>query len=168
MLAFGITDNITIAGGASIFPWTSIDNNLFYLMPKMGFNIGENFSLAGGALLVKIPSFGDGLGPTMGICYGVGTVGSANSNLTAGIGFGYLDWEFADTPFLMLGAQHRVSRRLSLVTENWMSPGIDDILVSGGVRFFGEKLSVDIGFLNTIGGNIVFQVFPYIDFVVKF
>ena len=154
MLAFGITDNITIAGGASIFPWIGIENNLFYFMPKVGFNIGENFSLAGGALLVKIPSFG--------------TVGSANSNLTAGIGFGYVDWEFDDTPLLMLGGQHRISRRISLVSENWMTPGIDQPLVSLGIRFFGEKLSVDLGLLNTIGEDMILPGFPYIDFVVKF
>lgn len=168
MLAFGITDNITIAGGASIFPWIGIENNLFYFMPKVGFNIGENFSLAGGALLVKIPSFDDESNATLGICYGVGTVGSANSNLTAGIGFGYVDWEFDGTPLLMLGGQHRISRRVSLVSENWMTPGIDQPLVSLGIRFFGEKLSVDLGLLNTIGEDMIFPGFPYIDFVVKF
>ena len=168
MIAYGITDNITIAGGASIFPWIGIENNLFYIMPKIGFAIGEKFNIAGGALLVKAPSFDDESNPTVGICYGVATVGSANSNLTAGIGFGYVDWEFEDTPMLMLGAQHRVSRRLSLVTENWMSPGMDQPLVSLGLRFFGEKLSVDLGLVNTIGEDMIFPGIPYIDFVLKF
>jgi hypothetical protein len=168
MIAYGITDNITIAGGVSIFPWIGIENNLFYLMPKLGFAIGEKFNIAAGALLVKAPSFDDDSSPTVGICYGVATAGSANSNLTAGIGFGYVDWEFEDTPMLMLGGQHRVSRRLSLVTENWMSPGMDQPLVSLGLRFFGEKLSVDLGMVNTIGEDMIFPGIPYIDFVLKF
>lgn len=168
MLAYGITDNITIAGGASIFPWIGIEHNIFYLMPKVGFDFGEKLNLAVGALIVKPPSFDDETEPFIGICYGVGTVGSANSNLTGGIGFGFVDWEFEDSPFLMLGAQHRVSRRMSLVTENWMSPGFDQPLVSLGFRFFGEKLSADLGFLNTIGDDMMFPGIPYIDFVIKF
>lgn len=168
MLAYGITDNITIAGGASIFPWIGIEHNIFYIMPKIGFGIGNNFNLATGALIVKPPSFDDDTEPVIGICYGVGTLGSANSNLTLGIGFGYVDWEFDDTPLVMFGGQHRISKRLSLVTENWLSPGFDQPLVSVGFRFFGENLSVDLGFINTIGDDMIFPGIPYIDFVIKF
>ncbi len=168
MVAFGITDNITIAGGASIFPWVGIENNLFYFMPKVGCNLGDKFSLAVGALLVKLPSFDDEINPTVGICYGVGTVGGPNSNLTAGVGFGYVDWEFEKTPMFMFGGQHRVSRRISLVSENWMMPGVDQPGIAYGLRFFGEKVSVDLGFLNTIGDNMIFPGIPYIDFVIKF
>ena len=168
MLAYGITDNITIAGGASIFPWIGIEHNIFYIMPKIGFSISTNFNLATGALIVKPPEFDDETEPVVGICYGVGTFGSANSNLTLGMGFGYVDWEFDDTPLVMFGGQHRISRRLSLVTENWLSPGFDQPLVSLGFRFFGEKLSVDLGFINTIGDDMLVPGIPYIDFVMKF
>jgi hypothetical protein len=54
------------------------------------------------------------------------------------------------------------------VSENWVLPGMDQPLISYGIRFFNEKLSVDLGFLNTIGDGMLFPGIPYIDFVVKF
>jgi len=79
-----------------------------------------------------------------------------------------VDWEFADKPMLMIGGQTRLSRRMSLVTENWVFPGADDALISYGCRFFGETMSIDLGFLNVLGEGALFPGIPYIDFVVKF
>jgi hypothetical protein len=168
MVAYGLTDNIAIAGGTSFFWWLGIQNNLFYFMPKVGAQIRDNLALSVGALVIKLPSFGEESGPLVGICYGVGTVGGPNSNLTGGVGFGYVDWEFDSSPMLMLGGQHRVSRTISLVSENWMFPGVSQPLISYGLRFFGAKLSVDLGFLNTFGEGMIFPGMPYVGFVVKF
>ena len=42
-------------------------------------------------------------------------------------------------------------------------------LISYGLRFFGEKLSVDLAFMNVpTTGEYFFPGLPYIDFVVKF
>jgi len=167
MVAIGVTDNITLAGGLSLFPFDNfIENNLFYFTPKVGFSAGDNFALSLGAMIVKLPTFEDDDLPTVGILYGVGTLGSSNSSITIGLGYGFADWELADKPMFMLGGQHRVSRRISLVTENWMFPGIDNVLISYGFRFFGETLSVDLGFITSTGG--IFPGIPYIDFVFKF
>lgn len=167
MVAYGITDNITIAGGVSIFPWIGIENQLIYFTPKVGFNTGDNFALSAGALMVRLISFDNGDSPTVGILYGVGTLGGSDSNITAGLGYGFVDWELADKPLLMLGGQSRLSRRMSFVTENWMLPGMDGPLISYGFRFFGETMSIDLGFINVITDGALFPGIPYIDFVVK-
>jgi hypothetical protein len=163
MLAYGITDNITVAGGMSLIPGLGIDNQLFLFTPKVGFDM-KNSSLAAGILMAGLP--GEEL-PTVGIMYGVGTLGNADNNITAGLGFGFVDWEFADKPFVMLGGQYRMSRRLSLVSENWIFPGLDEPFLSGGLRFFGETLSVDLALILPVGTDLAFPI-PYIDFVVTF
>ncbi|MDH4212241.1 MAG: hypothetical protein OEV79_12425, partial [candidate division WOR-3 bacterium] len=83
-------------------------------------------------------------------------------------GYGFVDWDFADKPFLMLGGQYRVSRRVSFVSENWILPGLDEPILSGGLRFFGEALSVDLAMIIPVGAGGVWPVIPYIDFVVRF
>ncbi|MCE2942994.1 MAG: hypothetical protein LW922_14965, partial [Gemmatimonadetes bacterium] len=43
-----------------------------------------------------------------------------------------------------LGGTKRVSMRASLVTENWFFPGVEEPMLSGGLRFHGESLSFDL------------------------
>ena len=69
----------------------------------------------------------------------------------------------------MLGAEKRLSRRVSFVTENYLIPNEDvNAVVSYGLRFFGEKLSADLAFWNAPGNDIVFPGIPYVAFSVKF
>jgi hypothetical protein len=171
MLSYGITDNISIGGGMSIFPLGDFffEYNLFYLTPKVGVQISNTFALGGGALLVKLPSFdSDEAKPTVGLLYTVTTIGDADNNLTLGAGMGMVDLEVSGDPMLLVGGQTRVTRKFALVSENWIIPGTDEPIVSYGMRFFGEKLSVDLGFINALGEDLLFPGIPYVDFVVKF
>jgi hypothetical protein len=164
MLAFGITDNITIAGGMSLIPGLAIPDQFFYFTPKVGINM-DNVTLASGILMAGLPGED---APLVGILYGVATLGSADNNTTAGFGYGFVDWDLADKPFLMLGGQYRVSHRVSFVSENWILPGLDEPILSGGLRFFGEALSVDLAMIIPVGAGGDWPVIPYIDFVVRF
>jgi hypothetical protein len=164
MLAFGVTDNITIAGGMSLIPTLAIPDQFFYFTPKVGINM-DNVALASGILIAGLAGED---APLVEILYGVATLGSADNNATAGFGYGYVDWDFAEKPFLMLGGQHRVSHRVSLVSENWILPGLDEPILSGGFRFFGEALSVDLAMIIPVGAGGDWPVIPYIDFVVRF
>ena len=164
MLAYGITDNITIAAGMSLIPGLNIAEQLFYFTPKVAFNMQDG-SIGVGTLLAALPGENE---PIVGIMYGVGTLGSADDNLTAGLGFGFVDWEFSSKPFVILGGQCRVSRRISLVSENWIFPGLEDPFLSGGVRFFGEKISVDLALVFPVGMDSEFLLIPYVDFVITF
>ena len=169
MVAYGLTDNITIAGGMSIAPFDDFfATNLYYVAPKIGFEPTRTLALSAGLFLVKLPSFGDETLPTVGMTYGLTTVGSPNASLTGGLGFGFVDWEFSSKPFWLIGGEGRISRNYSLVTENWFVPGLDDPIVSYGLRFIGEKLSVDLIFWNDLGGDVRFPGWPMIDFVITF
>lgn len=169
--AVGITDNINIGGGMSIFPVDDFfSNNVFYITPKIGVKAHRNVHLAVGALFIFLPfddEFETDNSNSAGILYSVGTFGSRDNSATAGIGFGFANGSFEKRPFLMLGGDFRLSRRTAFVTENWIIPGAEAGLISYGVRFFGEKISVDLSLLNSTS-NGIFPGVPYVDFVVNF
>jgi len=167
--AYGITDNITIGGGMSLIPGGDLDEQIFYFTPKVGLAAAKKFDIGIGALIIKIPDFDDEEeSPLVGLLYGVGTYGSSNSSLTIGLGYGFVDDKVADKPMVVIGGEHRISRRLALVTENWILPGVDNPMISYGMRFFGEKMSVDLALLNTLGKEAFLPGIPYVDFVFNF
>lgn len=171
MAAYGITDNISIGGGISIFPGINIDDQIFYFTPKVGVKASEKLNLSVGALVVRIPEVLDDeedTSETVGILYGVGTFGTPDLSFTAGLGYGFVGSDFAEKPMVMVGGEWRLSRRISLISENWIFPGVDEPLVSYGIRFLGEKLSIDLGFINLLGETDIFPGVPYIDFVFNF
>ncbi len=162
--AVGLTDNITLGGGMSLFPGLGMSEQLFYFTPKIGVPVSGNFDLAVGALIIGLPDNE----PTVGLLYGVSTVGSLDHSFTFGLGYGFADGELADKPAVMLGTDQRLTRRMAFVSENWVIPGVDDPLISNGIRFFGEKISVDLALITVLGSGAVFPGLPYIDFVYGF
>jgi len=153
----------------SLFPGLELDEQIFYFTPKVGLKCAENFNLATGALIIRIPSsWSDGDSATTGILYGVGTLGKIDSSVSVGFGYGFVDSEFADKPMVMVGGEFRLARRTAFVTENFIFPGLDVPLISYGFRFFGESLAVDFALVNVLGEGIIFPGIPYIDFVVNF
>ncbi|MBC8183558.1 hypothetical protein H8E88_20895 [candidate division KSB1 bacterium] len=168
--AYGITNNITIGGGMSLIPNASLDEQMFYFTPKIGLKATKTFNIAAGALVVKIPNWDDenGDAPLVGILYGVGTAGTPDASFTFGLGYGFVDGEFAKKPMVVIGGERRISRRTAFVTENWVMPGVGDPIISYGLRFFGEKMSVDLALINTLSDDIIFPGVPYIDFVINF
>ncbi len=159
-VAYGVTDNFSIGGGMSLFP-TGLDEQVYYFTPKVGMSVGERVHLAAG-LLVAGTSGGTG-----GIGYGVGTVGDGDGSATIGLGYGFAGGEIESKPLLLVGGEKRVSRRIALVTENYLLPVSDDNLVySFGIRFMGEKLTTDLALVNIVGSGIIGV--PYVGFVFKF
>ena len=166
--AVGLTDNITIGAGCSVLPGVSINDQIFFFTPKIGISASKKFSLAAGALIIKFPNVEDLDIPLLGILYGVSTLGSPNASFTLGLGYGFAGSELADSPIAVIGGESRISRRVALVSENWIIPGADYPLISYGVRFFGPKISVDLAFWTILGEGWFFPGIPYIDFVVNF
>jgi len=169
-VAFGVTDNITLGGGVSLIPGLDVDHQLFYFTPKVGFKPSENLDLAASLIMVRVPG-GDldvDKPKFVGVLFGTGTIGNDANSLTFGVGFGYADTELADKPAVNLGGELRIARRLSLVSENWVFPEVDNPLISYGVRFFGENLAVDLALFNVLGEDAIFPGVPFIDFVWNF
>lgn len=166
--AYGITDSFTLGGGVSLFPGVSFDEQLAFATPKFGWNLSERLDVAVGALLVAFPGDRDARNSadSAGIAFSVLTYGAPDANLTVGVGHGYAGDGWADRPMLMIGGERRFFRRLSVVTENWLFPGLDGPLLSYGVRFLGERMSVDLAAVHLPGEDIAFL--PYASFIFRF
>jgi len=159
-VAIGVTDNISIGGGISLFP-ASASDQVYYVTPKIGFSPSDKVHLATGVL------FAGTNGGTGGIYYGVGTFGDGNGSVTVGGGYGFAGGKIQSKPVGMLGAEYRISRRLGIVTENYLLPVADNnVLYSFGFRFMGEKLTTDLALANVSGSQII--GIPYVDFVFRF
>ena len=159
-VAYGLTDNFTIGGGFSLIP-AALEDQLYYVTPKIGFSVNDKVHLATGALIVGAR------GGAGGIYYGVGTLGDGNASLTIGGGYGFAGGEIESRPVGMIGGELRVARRIAFVTENYLLPiSGNNVLYSFGLRFLGEKITTDLALVNVSGSEII--GIPYVDFVFRF
>jgi len=169
LVAYGVTDRFTIAGGTPILP--EAFGRMWYFAPKYTVAQRERSAFAVGALGFVLPEDLVDNG-SVGIMYGAGTWGTRDRAITAGAGWGYV-WTsgtsgVANDPVIMLGGETRVSRRVKLITENWMfTSGETDGFVSGGVRFIGDRLSADLGVGGFTGASNG-CCFPLVNFVYNF
>lgn len=166
----GISSRFNLGGGLSVVPVDNFADNAVFVTPKIGLVASPKFNLAIGALAGVVGAAVDeGENAGFGILYGVGTIGSPDASITLGTGLAYAGGKFADRPVAMLGAESRLGRRVSFVTENYLIPN-DDVpgVISYGLRFYGEKLSTDLAFWNAPGNFMVFPGIPYVAFSVKF
>ncbi len=136
---------------------------MVYFAPKITPIQTGKFSAASGLLYLNIPEVDE----PAGICYGVGTYGTDNLSVTAGLGCGYYGSNVADKPAVLIGAELRASNNIKFITENWFLPNFD--FLSFGFRFFGENLAVELGFIYPIGAEIEgFPFLPWLGFAYNF
>jgi hypothetical protein len=165
--AGGVTDWLTLGGGISVVPLDDFSDNILYLTPKVGLVSSERVNVAVGAAIGTARWLVEDVG-TAGIFYGVGTFGGPDASVSTGIGYAYAGSDVNNTPILMLGGARRVSKRVSLVTENYLFPDTDVQFVYWyGLRLMGEKLSTDLAFINASSSGI-FPGIPYVNVVFKF
>lgn len=163
-ISFSVTDMFSLGGGMSLLPGAGLGEQLLYFTPKIGVKKSERFNAAVGALYVSVPGFDDFDNRNdAGILYGVGTWGDRDNSFTAGLGYGFANGDMASNPAVLLGGEARASPRVSFVSENYLLPG-GTMLMSGGFRFMGRGLSVDlvmVGVPSEEGGCC----FPFLGFV---
>lgn len=167
--AWGVTDRIMVGGGMSLFPSSDfLGNNVYYLTPKVALVRGQSFNLSAGALI----GFAGRANGTAGIYYVAATSGRPNASLTYGLGYAYFNSRVSGDATLMLGGALRVLRRLSLMSENYVFTGPQGGYWAPiyGVRFIGERLSGDLGFVNFAGRDVkpIFPGVPWLGFAVMF
>lgn len=160
---WGITNSFTLGAGASIIPGLGIDEQIFYLTPKVGIVSGPDLNVSVGALIAGAGFVSDN--SPFGVGYGVATFGGEDRNVTVGAGFGYAGTTASGAAVLLLGGVSRVSKSIALVSENYVITGDGSgVLLSGGLRFIGERLSVD---LAGWGSTESLVPIPYVAFIYK-
>ncbi len=170
--AYGLTRNLSIAGGVSTIPGLGLNQQLFYVSTQAGFQLSEKAALAVGGLYAA----GADNELDAGVLYGVTTLGRPDRSLTLGFGlvgvreeeaqYGprgqYLgsrsDWP--TQPIVLVGGNLRVAKRLALVSESWLF--LDQPLSQQpfglALRFFSDRISVDVGFV--LVPEIIDEGFP--------
>ncbi|HUG37370.1 MAG TPA: hypothetical protein VML54_10495, partial [Candidatus Limnocylindrales bacterium] len=147
-VSYGLTDHFTLSGGVSTIPGLGLTEQLFYVSPKVGFEMGERQAYSAGFLYAT--AGGDHDRESVGLAYGVATFGTPRSSVSLGFGLagGLGDNEGLRTPIIMAGGQKTVGANVALVGESWIVFHDDEgttPFVGLGVRFFGERLSADVG-----------------------
>ncbi len=170
--AVGVTDRFTVGGGMSLLPGVDLNENIFFVLPKFTVVRRPTFALAVGALAAHLgigssDNLGTNTNRSLGVLYGVATTGSRESNLSLGVGWGYVGGTLSDRPVVTVGGQHRVSRRVALISENWFLPFDDGSAVSYGLRFIGEKIAVDLAFATPLH-DAIFPGVPLLGFTFKY
>jgi hypothetical protein len=148
-VAYAITDNVSLAGGVSAIPGIGLGEQLFYVSPKVGFELGRHASVAVGGLVAG-SALGDEESESAYIGFAAGTFGTPRRSLTVGFGLGDTTGGFTDAvPIVMVGGTATVSNHVALVTESWLFVGPDFRLSEQpfgvGLRLFSDRLSADVG-----------------------
>ena len=162
-LQVGVTDRFTLGGGMSIFPGIGLDEQIYYLTPKVGVYASPNVNIAVGALVAGAKVISDQ--SPAGIGYGVVTLGDENTSVSIGSGFGFVRGNTSSVGVLMIGGSSRVAKSVALVSENYLTSERDaSALFSGGIRFMSEHIAVD---LAGFGGKGIDIVVPYVAFIYR-
>lgn len=164
MLAFGITDYFTLAGGISILPGSS--DQLYYINGKARAVHVKNFDLSAGVLYTNITGAEES---GLTLIYGNGTYGTNNASVTIGAGLSFSnDNNSGNYPLLILGGDIKISNSLKFITENWISTSPESAQIfSFGIRFFGRSLAGDFGLIHIRdgGGDSAIEGWPFFPWI---
>ena len=168
-VACGVTDRLMLGGGMSLFPSSDfLGNNLYYLTPKVALVQREAFNVSVGALV----GFAGHTAGSSGMLYAAATNGRPDLSFTYGVGYVYSQDKITSDALLMFGGNARISRRVSLMSENYIFTGRSGgyFLPIYGVRLIGDKLSTDLGFVNFFGRDVagIFPGLPWVGMAIKF
>lgn len=169
-VAYGPGGGVTLAGGVSLVP--GAPGQAVYVAPKITLYQQRETSVAAGVVASTFVGGGIDDFPTFGLLYAVGTTGGSRAWLTGGVAFGFADGEIGKSPAILIGGELQVSNSVKLMSENYVFVNVEDgLLVSGGIRFFGERIAVDLA-LITIPVLLVeaegFPFFPWLGFAYNF
>ena len=167
-VGYGLTDWLTVQAG-TVLPWVFFDPSTmpFVLALKAGGSPSEYVHLAAGFQAFTIPGLGTG---TAGLLFGTVTLGTEDLHLGVSAGppfaIGSGTSELGKVVVSVSG-NWRVARSIALVSENWFVQveGSTEVVGSAAVRFIGERLGVDAGFLFAKGATVPV---PWLDFTWHF
>lgn len=154
---YGITDHISMGVLVPIIP--GLGEAIFAFTPKVSAAVTEKFSVGAGVLYARAGGYGGGIG------YGVGTYGTADDNVTLGLGYGFTDGSGTpSSPVVLVGGAKRLSRNFSLLSETYVASGGFAGLLGG--RLQGGRYGGSLGFLY---GSFVGGIYPaYLELTYRF
>ena len=148
-IAWSPADHLMLNGGLLLLP-IPLEDQVYNFGLKFGFGqLSKDVEIGIGVQFLKIPEE-----EPVGIGYGVIRFGNVNNKLNIGAGFGFdLGQGSATDPVFLISGDTRLGQSVKLLAETWILPGADILPFMIGVRFFGSRLSGDIGLLYPLGGR---------------
>ena len=165
-VSMGVTDNFSVGiGTIPLFLFAGQATPIWFT-PKISFPLAsENVKIGAGALVATVLGVeGEG---SAGIAYGVLTFGSREKNVTAGVGYGFADGEWANTPLITISFINPVGRNGYFLGENYFVVSGDEVFVLSmvGGRRKWERFSLDFGGVLPLGsGFSELVVIPWLGF----
>ncbi len=157
---YGVTDRFSIGGGTPLF--VGGGEHPVWFTPKLQLVSAPTTQASIGVMhFLNIDD------ASFGVAYAAVTKGTPDSAATVGLGWAYArtDGHNGGSAVLMVGGEHRLSRRMKFVTENYFFDGHG--LLSGGIRILGERLSADVGLFTPLDADTP-GALPMVNVVWKF
>ncbi len=153
--AIGFGDVAMVSGGMSMFPGAPLNEQIYYVSPKIRL-VGNDWVGAAAGVLWLALGFDD---KSAGLAYGVVTAESETASLTVGPAFPFLtDGGFTDEVLGLVGIEARVSRGLKVMSENWILPGGEGAFFTFGLRLLADRFTIEAGALVPSEGELVLPV----------
>ena len=161
---YGLFKNVSIGGGVE-FISLLLGNPVWFLTPKVGVKVGDYSHIGGGFIMAGFAGEG-----TATLGYGVYTIGSSETNLTVGAGYGFISGQLSNQPTIMVSGTHRVGNNFSLLTENYFIPIGATTNYTGifGFRILAPKNSFDFGLIIVPEISDVIPALPFIGYTRSF
>jgi len=147
----GVTDSVTVGAGVPLLPYLmgedAGDYRPFVVTAKARVFHRPRTSVAAGAI-----HFSSGEGSQGGFAYVVGTRTRAASSASVGAGCLYSKTGsgLGCQVVVSASADHRLNKRVTLITENHLLIG-ETAMLSGGVRLTRHRFSSDFGMVMILG-----------------
>ena len=161
----GLTDWLTLQAG-TVLPVLFIEprSTPFIVAVKAGGSPSPYLHLAGGFQVLGIPGYSEI--PAVGFLFGTVTLGTEDLHLgiSAGPPFVFVKSDSAlGAAIVSVSGNWRMGRSIALVSENWFVPASGGLQAVGSlaIRFLGEHLAVDAGFVFANGAK---APLPWLDF----
>jgi hypothetical protein len=151
---YGITDRLSAGVGVELISLTS-GNPIIFANAKYAIPVSDKFRFAASGNFLTLLDEG-----SIGSLSGLATYGSVENNITLGAGYGIGGGGLTSDAVITLNGMVRIARRFSLVTENYILPGNDEIINLTGLRLINRK--------NTMDFMLVEGRFPLVSFVFQF
>ncbi|MEM9544823.1 MAG: hypothetical protein AAGA77_02565 [Bacteroidota bacterium] len=166
-LTYGVTDNFSIGAGTIPVFLFSGSSTPVWVTPKFSIPVEKNsVTLGAGAFIGSVL----GEDEEFGVVYGTSTFGSPERNFTFGVGYGFVDGDFADSPAITMSGMIRAGKKAYLITENYLISTDNDTygIMSVGGRRLWNNVALDFGGIIPIGDVDDFIIIPWLGIVFSF
>ncbi len=165
---YGITDHISIGAGTTFLPGIDLDDQLYFINPKVTFDLTKNLHLGASFNWMNFPEVGK-----LGFLNLAATYGSTRNNFTVGLSYGATEGTFTSQPMINIGTSLRPTNRIAFMGEILLVPtqiavqSVRDFtpFVIMGLRFINKESSFDLGFLFANNDNNRAQTQLYIPYL---